>query len=105
MAFTCNHKEYMYITLSNLKFDERVSEMVEKQGVKFPYYLLNNIYNAGTFKLVQTRLDRILEGYEEGLPPVLVKEFGGKYIVLNGRHRICATILRNGNTVPCTIYM
>ena len=103
MAFTCDQKEYMSVSLSNLKFDEKVADMVKAQGAEFPVHLLNNIYVVDTFKLNQTRLDRIIHGYTSGLPPIVVKkELGGdKYILLNGRHRVCATLLIGGSTIPC----
>ncbi len=103
MAFKCDQKEYTSIALGNLRFDEHVADMVEDQGGEFPQDLLNSIYSAGTFKLDQTRLDRVMNGYETGLPPISVKKGMGRYILLNGRHRIVATILNGGTTIPAII--
>jgi hypothetical protein len=103
MAFTCNIKKYIMLPLTDLCFDERVADMVEDRMGKFPDNLLNNIYSTGAFKLDTTRLDRILSGYYRGLPPIKVVKDMDKYTVMNGRHRVCATILNGGSTVACEI--
>ena len=101
MAFTCDQKEYKMIPLWGLRFDERVADMVEQQGHIFPPTLLSNIYDAGAYKLDQSRLDRILTGYKSGLPAIIVEKcLGDKFLLLNGRHRTCATILNGGVTIP-----
>ena len=101
MDFKYN-REYMTIYLTDLFFDENVADMVEYQDCKFPTTLLNNIYSTGAFKLNQQRLDSLLSIYKTGLPPISVKkEFGEKYTVINGRHRICATIINGDNTIQC----
>ena len=75
--------------------------MVEENNGTFPVQLLKNINADGTFKLDQKRLDNILVGYDTGLPPIKVKKtLGGHFTVLNGRHRVCATILKGGTSVP-----
>lgn len=105
MSFVCDQKEYTPIPLSDLMFDERVADMIEKCGKVFPVSLINNIYDAGTFHLDQHRLTHILDGYDIGLPPISVKKtLGGKYEVLNGRHRVCATIIKGGSTVASLVH-
>ena len=107
MAYKRNKKEYSFISiqLSDLCFDERVADMVEEYGAEFPSSLLNNIFSANTFKLDPKRLVSVMDGYDTGLPPIAVKKvIGGKYQVLNGRHRVCATIIKNGDTVPVTLF-
>ena len=103
MSFHCDSKEYTEIPLEDLRFDERVADMVEERKGNFPDKLLNNIYSSGSFKLDNSRLDRILEGYSTGLPPIQVVKEMSKYVVMNGRHRVCATILNGGNKVACEI--
>lgn len=103
MVFTCDQKEYTEIRLVDIHFDECIADMVEERKCKFPDNMLNNIYHAGTFKLDGDRLDRILSGYSIGLPPIQVKKEIGKYYVVNGRHRVCATIIKGGDTVACKI--
>lgn len=101
MEFTSESKEYMSVPIEKLLFSERVVDMVEANGGTFPKCLFNNIQDDGTFNLNQKRLDRIMSGYETGLPPIKVqKALGGFLTVLNGRHRVCATILKGGVKVP-----
>ena len=101
MNFKCESTEYTALPIDQLIFSERVADMVEANGHKFPDKFLNNIEDDGTFKLNQKRLNSIMVGYNLGLPPVQVKEIlGGKCIVLNGRHRVCATILNGGTIIP-----
>lgn len=103
MAYTCDTKEYTETPLTSLLFDEKIADMVEKNGGTFPPKLFNCLYAAETFHLDQKRLERIMTGWETGLPPVSVKEqIGGKYQVLNGRHRLAATILNGVDTIPVT---
>ena len=107
MAFKCNDKEYNYTTvpLSDLLFSERVADMVEECKGTFPDSLFGNIFDDGLFKLNKKRLDSVMNGYNTGeLPPISVMQtLGGKYKVLNGRHRVCATILMDGDTIPVKI--
>lgn len=97
-----NTNNFVLLPITSLLFDERVADMVEENKINFPDSLSRNIYDAGTFKLDQSRLDRILSGYKTGLPPIKVqKTLNGMYKVLNGRHRICAVIINQGNSIPC----
>lgn len=95
------NRKNINLLLKDLHFDKRVADMVEDQKVEFPVELVNNIFVTDTFKLNIKRLVSVLDGYESGLPPVQVKKKSGKYIVVNGRHRVCATILKGGKTVAC----
>lgn len=79
------------ISISELCFDEKVIDMVEKNGIIFPEYLLNNTYEQDTFPLDQKRLNSLL--HASHIPSISVKK-GRKFIVLNGRHRICAAIIK-----------
>jgi hypothetical protein len=104
MAFKCETKEYSMISLKQLRFDEKVADMVEANNSEFPSSLIDNIFSQDTFKLDQKRLNRILEGYDTSLPPIQVtREIGGKFSVANGRHRLCATIMKGGTEIPCEI--
>jgi len=104
MEFHCNSKEYVKIQLKQLYFDEKVADMVETNNHIFPSSLMNNIYATDSFGLDQKRLESVLLGYSKGLPPIEIqKVLGGKYNVMNGRHRVCATIINKGNYVPCRI--
>lgn len=104
MAFNSNTKEYKMLTLASIRFDEKIADMVEKQGHVFPSALMNSIYSTETFKLDQGRLTRILDGYKTGLPPISVKKgLGDTFILVNGRHRICATIINGGDVIPAKI--
>jgi hypothetical protein len=92
-----NYKGYIKLSLEDLIIDERIAEMMEQNKKTFPTYLNKNLYDRGTVLLTSNRLERILEGYKTGLPPIEVKPtLGGRYDVLNGRHRVCATIM-NGD--------
>jgi hypothetical protein len=102
---TCNQKNYVILHITSLLFDERIADMVEKNKKNFPDSLSKNIYDAGTFKLSQDRLDRILTaGFDTNIPPINVKKtLNGMYKVIDGRHRICAIIMRGGTTVPSVV--
>ena len=104
-GFICDQNEYTVVALKELLFDEYVADMVDAQyGKSFPDDLLPNIYSTDTFKLDQVRLNRILGGYTIGIPPIdVIRQLGGKYQVVNGRHRVCATILKGGTTIACRI--
>ena len=104
MTFKTNEEEYIVISLKDLLFDERVADMVEHNKALFPSHLENNIFATDSFPLNKERLDRIISGYDKSLPPIKVtKGVGNKYIVQNGRHRVCATIMRGDDSIPCTI--
>lgn len=99
-----NHKGLKFIKLSDIRFDEKIADMVQANNAVFPSKLLNNLYAIDTFALTQERLDHILKGYDTGLPPIYVEEsFGSKYTLINGRHRLTATILRRDSIVPSVI--
>jgi hypothetical protein len=101
MSYKCNTKEYSVIQFSDLKFDEKIADMLESMGKVFPETLLGNIYDAGTFKLDKERLDSVFKGYETGLPPITVKKnMYGKYTLVNGRHRVCAALYNNHLSAP-----
>ena len=89
------------LPLADLIIDERIAEMIEQNNLVFPQELNNNLYDQGTVSLNQLRLNNILEGYKNGLPPIEVKynSFNGKYEVLNGRHRLCAAIMHNSKYI------
>lgn len=103
MSYTCDQKEYTLIRLTDLRFDERIADMIDERKGVFPDNLLGNLYSTGAFKLNGDRLDSVLKGYSTGLPPIQVKKELGKYCVLNGRHRVCATVLMRGDAIPCEI--
>jgi hypothetical protein len=86
-------------------FDHNIVNMVKSQNKLFPSELNNNIINNNSFPLNQKRLDRILEGYYKGLPPIRVEEVIEKelFIVFNGRHRIAATIIQEDSVIPVII--
>lgn len=90
--------------MSQLLFDEKVADMVEKNGNNFPTELINNLFAKESFHLEQDRLNSIMSGYKIGLPPISVLPgIGNKYIVQNGRHRVAATILNGDTKVPSVI--
>lgn len=110
------------LPLEELIIDERIAEMIEKNNQVFPPELNNNLYDYGTVPLNQVRLDNILKGYKSStsstsstssasfsglvpLPPIEIKynSFNGKYEVLNGRHRICASIMLKNKIIYCLI--
>ena len=104
MSFTPNNQKYVNLTLTQLIFDEKVADMVEKNGKDFSPELLNNLFTSDSFHLNQDRLNNVLTGYYTGLPPISVSPgMGNKYIVRNGRHRITATILNGDMKVPSVI--
>lgn len=104
MSFKPNTQEYISMMLRQLLFDERVADMVEKNGGKFPPSLMNNLFATESYPLDQERLDRVMSGYDSGLPPISVeKGMGEKYVVQNGRHRVAATILRGDEIIPSMI--
>ena len=43
------------INISNLIFDEKVADMIEKNNCSFPTSLLNNLCELNTFKLDQNK--------------------------------------------------
>lgn len=97
MVLTSKEKEYTIISIKDLIFSESVADAVDNYQ-EFPEELMNNIQDDGTFALDQKRLNSVMIGYQHGLPPVTVeKALGGKFTLLNGRHRLCAAIL-NGDT-------
>lgn len=99
-SFECTHKEYLSLSLSELLIDEAIVDMVEANGFVFPDKLMKNVFE-GTYKLDQTRLGSVMKGYNIGIPPILVKKaLNGKFTVVNGRHRITATILNRCDIVP-----
>ena len=101
MEFKSDSEEYTSVPINKLYFSERVADMVEANGKTFPDNLLNNIVEDGTFKLNQKRLDSILAGYDRGLPPIKVSNTSGsKLFVVNGRHRVCASIMKGAKTIP-----
>ena len=104
MSFTPDNQEYVNLKLAQLLFDEKVADMVEKNGKDFPSELLNNLFVNESFHLEQDRLNSVLAVYKTGLPPISVSPgMGNKYIVQNGRHRVAATILNGEEKVPTVI--
>ena len=99
--------ETIDVPLTHLTFDERIADMVEERNFCFPVALLGNIQDCGSFKLDNERLDRILNNYgseyDEPIPPIKIKKGFGTYIVVNGRHRVCAAILNNSTSIQCVI--
>ena len=91
------------INISKLVFDEKVADMVEKNGCSFPAKLLNNLCELNTFKLDQNKLDAVLTSQNKLRPIHVIEGLGGKYIVMNGRHRVCASIMNNLNTIECLV--
>ena len=101
MAFTSNTEEYININLRSLIFDNKVYDMVKQNRGFFPPYLINNIFYTDSFPLDQKRLNRIMSGYDNGLPPVYVQKVRkNMYQLQNGRHRVTATILKGGQNIP-----
>ena len=91
------------INISNLIFDEKVADMIEKNNCSFPASYLNNLCELNTFKLDQNKLNSILKSEKILYPIFVIKGLGDKYIVMNGRHRVCASIMNNHQTIECLI--
>lgn len=90
------------IHIKNLVFDEKIADIVEKNMGYFPENLLNCLVSKDTFKLDQKRLDNIL--IISKLPPVtVIKIWGNRYDVINGRHRMCSFIMKNQMYIECNI--
>jgi hypothetical protein len=90
------------MSISNLLFDEKVADMVEKNGYKFPDNLLKCIYTQNTFPLDQCRIDSILEAWEDEyeLPPIsVIRQSVNRFIVLNGRHRLAVAIMNGAEYI------
>jgi len=78
--------------------------MIKSLGKKVPDYLRNNLYDMDTFPLSEERFNIVLKGYKPGLPPVKVKKvLGGRYMLIDGRHRMSAVIALGGDSIPCKI--
>ena len=104
MTYTSNTGDCVDLKLSRIIFDEKIADMVESLGDKFPKDLYNNLLDMNTFSLSDDRFNRILKGYKEGLPPVRVKKIlGDKYMLIDGRHRMAAVIVLGGDSIPCKI--
>jgi len=104
MTYTSNTDDYIDLKLSDIIFDEKVCDMVESLETKLPTYLYNNLVDMNTFSLSDDRFDSVLRGYKEGLPPVRVQKIlGGKYMLIDGRHRMAAVIVLEGDSIPCKI--
>ena len=104
MTYTSNIDNCVQLKLSCIIFDEKIADMIESLGKKVPDYLCNNLYDMDTFPLSDERFDLVLKGYKEGLPPVKVKKIvGGKYMLIDGRHRMTAVIVSGGDSIPCEI--
>lgn len=104
MTYTSNTDDCIDLKLSRIIFDEKIADMVESLGDKFPNYLYNNLLDMNTFSLSDDRFNRVLKGYKEGLPPVRVKKIlGDKYMLIDGRHRMTAVIVLGGDSIPCKI--
>ena len=104
MGYTSNTNNYIELKLSDIIFDEKIADMIERLGNEFPKYLYNNLIDMNTFSLSYDRFNRVLTGYKEGLPPVRVKKIlGDKYMLIDGRHRMAAVIVFGGDSIPCKI--
>ena len=104
MTYTSNTDDCIDLKLSRIIFDEKIADMVESLGYKFPKDLYNNLLDMNTFSLSDDRFNRVLKGYKEGLPPVRVKKIlGDKYMLIDGRHRMVAVIVLGGDSIPCKI--
>lgn len=104
MTYTSNTDDCIDLKLSRIIFDEKIADMVESLGDKFPNYLYNNLLDMNTFSLSDDRFNRVLKGYKEGLPSVRVKKIlGDKYMLIDGRHRMTAVIVLGGDSIPCKI--
>ncbi len=87
------------LLISNLFFDEKIANMVEKRGQVFPTELLHCLHEQPTFELSESKLDNV----NGNLPISVVKSFANKYEVKNGRHRICSAILKNKKDISVKI--
>lgn len=104
MTYTSNTDDFIDLKLSRIIFDEKIIDMIEGLGHSFPKDLSNNFLDMNTFSLSDERLKSVLSVYNEGLPPIKVKKIlGDKYMLIDGRHRMAAVILRGGDTINCKI--
>jgi hypothetical protein len=101
MAYICNTKKYTDVLISSIFFDENIRDMVENNGGTFPHKLVCCLYSTNTYPLDQKRLDSVITGWQNGLPPISVKELTpGMFHLLNGRHRVAASILKGVDSIP-----
>lgn len=88
------------ISLNDIDMEDHIANMVEKNGGDMSPYR-KNVYAAVSFSLDQDRLDSCMNGLKgNGVPPISVARLlGGRYEVMNGRHRIAAAILLGRTTI------
>jgi hypothetical protein len=100
MSYKCSDSEYIDVSLKDLIFGPAIKLMVVNRSGSFPTELEHCIQYTGAFNLTLWRLVEVQAGYDLGLPAISITE---DKRVINGRHRVAATILRGGKTIPCKI--
>lgn len=94
----------MYVLLSDIEIDKRIYEYIKSKGYVFPSYLEGNVVEMKTFTLADWKLASIQEATVE-LPAISVSRsaYSGKYLVINGRHRLCFAIMSDKIDINCAI--
>ncbi len=93
-------KEEM-INICDLVIDENVADFIEKcLQVEFPKILVHNLQDEGTYSLSMDKYNNV--NVNDYMPLSVERGIGGKYILLNGRHRISKIIVeftKTGNNL------
>ena len=104
MCYSCTNEEYQEIKLSELIIDERVADFFDSEGMPFPSKYEHNLQDCGTFPLDTVRFYSVLSGFYSGLPAIKVVKLSKKcYKIMDGRHRIAATILMGLDEIPVIV--
>lgn len=92
----------MIIDVKKLMLDVEIVKMVRKCGGAVPEEYEENVYDAGTFALSESRLESVKKG--EQYPIDVVETRGGRmYYILNGRHRVARCILEGKGTIEVNV--
>lgn len=98
------------VPVNQIKIDRRVQHCVKRNGGLFPSHLEINIVDPPFVvgNMLNSKIDKIMDGYDSGqLPPidvnVIYSEGKRMYSVVNGRHRLCATIIKGDAFIPVRV--
>jgi hypothetical protein len=91
------------LKISKLIIDEHVADMLESLGYVFPEQLLNNLHAFDSYPLSNERIDSIIAGWDKLAPIDVKKSLNNKYTILNGRHRVCVSLIKEIDTIRCIV--
>ena len=98
--------DIIFVNISDIYFDQVMLKTCESYNIDINNINIISYYDYNIVGRVLTRIEHVISGVNDNtlLPPIkLFKCIQGKYKIIDGRHRVVASLIKGYKYIPATI--